>query len=118
MNRVTMFMASESIRKDVLMASITENTKELIEFWECDPSGNYKKSGSFFTDEFGADACEEAFDLSNNPARQSERLLVQGKTKSLSVGDVCRVDLNGKYSLEETKFYMCANIGWVQLDEI
>ena len=48
MNRVTMFMASESIRKDVLMASITENTKELIEFWECDPSGNYKKSGSFF----------------------------------------------------------------------
>lgn len=51
----------------------------------------------------GQDAAEEAFDLTNNPQRQIERLEKYGRGKSVSVGDVVEVDgVN----------YLCESFGW------
>jgi len=54
----------------------------------------------------GKDAAEEAFDLTNNPSRQEERLARYGSHRSLSVGDVVEVDgIN----------YLCDSFGWIEL---
>lgn len=51
----------------------------------------------------GEDAAEEAFDLTNNPSRQTEREEKYGTGPSVSVGDVVEVDgVN----------YACLSFGW------
>lgn len=51
----------------------------------------------------GEDAAEEAFDLTNNPSRQSEREEKYGRWKSISSGDIVEVDgIN----------YICMPFGW------
>lgn len=69
--------------------------------------GKYRSAFSFETDKTGTDAAEEAFDLTNNPSRQSERAKTYGRGRSVSVGDIIEVD--------DTS-YLCAGIGWVELN--
>lgn len=52
------------------------------------------------------EACDEAFDLTNNPSRQEEREEKYGRGRSLSVGDVVSVD---------GVQYVCLSIGWAKL---
>lgn len=54
----------------------------------------------------GEDACEEAFDLTNNPSRQDERERVYGRQRSVSVGDVIVVNDTA---------WICDRHGWKQL---
>lgn len=54
----------------------------------------------------GEGAAEELFDLANNPMRQGDRLARYGRGRSLSVGDMVRVD--GEY-------YLCRPNGWLQV---
>lgn len=54
----------------------------------------------------GEDAAEELFDLTNNPARQEERITRYGSHQSISVGDIVEVD-----GID----YLCDSIGWVVL---
>lgn len=60
------------------------------------------------------DAAEEAFDLTNNPARQDEREAVYGTGRSLSVGDVVEV-YNPDFSIEQ---WLCCPMGWEEITEI
>ena len=65
--------------------------------------GMYRNAGSFFFDTEGEAAAEEAFDMTNNPARQYERSKYYGNGPSVSVGDIVEVDgVN----------YLCASFGW------
>ena len=66
----------------------------------------YENAGSFRTHLFGEDAAEEAFDLTNNPGRQDERVSKYGRGRSVSSGDV--VDVDGVK-------YACLSVGWKQL---
>lgn len=69
-------------------------------------TGMYEVAASFDSDAEGEKAAEEAFDLTNNPSRQSERMQIVGRQRSVSVGDVVAVDgVN----------YLCASMGWKAL---
>lgn len=54
----------------------------------------------------GAQAAEEMFDLTNNPSRQDEREQLYGNGRSVSGGDIIRVD---------GVDYLCCSIGWQKL---
>lgn len=68
--------------------------------------GWYQKAGEFTFEGEGEDAAEEAFDLTNNPCRQEERVMIYGRKRSVSVGDIIEVD-----GVE----YLCASMGWTKL---
>ena len=66
--------------------------------------GKYESVCELYIPQTGEDACEEMFDMTNNPGRQYEREKYYGRGRSVSVGDIVEVDgVN----------YLCANIGWV-----
>jgi hypothetical protein len=68
--------------------------------------GLYRNAGSFFFTEEGKDAAEEAFDMTNNPAREYERAKYYGRHRSVSTGDIVEVDgVN----------YLCKSFGWEKL---
>ncbi len=68
--------------------------------------GKYKDAGTIETDKVGDAAAEEAFDLTNNPSRLSERLQTYGRGRSVSVGDIAEV---------EGVQYLCAGTGWTEM---
>lgn len=70
----------------------------------------YTAAKPFFTDLEGTKAAEEAFDLTNNPYRQSERVELYGRGRSLSIGDIVEVCSNG-----ETTEFLCDSFGWIKL---
>lgn len=54
----------------------------------------------------GEDVAEEVFDLTNNPSRQQERLDKYGNGRSVSPGDIIKVD---------DKMFACLSIGWQEI---
>ena len=70
----------------------------------------YTPCPPFFSSRDGTNAAEDAFDLSNNPYRQEERMDVIGSVRSLSVGDIVEVEVNGKYDE-----FLCDSFGWIKL---
>ena len=71
-------------------------------------AGKYvEESLSFNVEGKGVDACEEAFDLTNNPSREQERLRVYGHGHSMSTGDIVFVD---------GEQWVCMSFGWAQLN--
>ena len=76
------------------------SAKELLK------QGLYRNAGSFFFNEEGETAAEEAFDMTNNPAREYERAKYYSKGRSISTGDIVEVDgVN----------YLCKSFGWEKL---
>ncbi len=65
--------------------------------------------GEFADDEA---VCEEIFDLTNNPYRQTERAEKYGCGRSVSVGDIVGME-NDQTGV--IKFYVCAASGWVRV---
>lgn|SRR5690554_5468694 len=58
------------------------------------------------------DAAEYAFDLSNNPAREEDREKIFGRARSLSSGDVVRVEgPNGPTN------WLCLPVGWAEVSD-
>lgn len=55
----------------------------------------------------GEDACEEIFDLTNNPMRQGDREVRYGRGRSVSVGDIVEVD---------GVKYLCRPNGWIEVE--
>lgn len=70
----------------------------------------YKAAKPFATDLDGEAAAEEAFDLTNNPFRQCDRLELYGRGRSLSIGDIVEVCTDG-----ETTEFLCDSFGWIKL---
>jgi hypothetical protein len=75
------------------------NQKKIVE----DRFDDYDLAAAVFMEEKGEDAAEECFDLTNNPGRQDYREQVYGRRRSVSVGDVIKVD---------GVAYLCASTGW------
>jgi hypothetical protein len=73
-----------------------------------DNRADYIDGPTFESEVSGEEAAEEAFDLSNNPARQDERETRYGNGRSVSVGDIVVVD--------GTHEYLCASLGWILLE--
>ena len=69
-----------------------------LNLWEPTPAFHVYFSGS--------EAAEEAYDLTNNPARQEEREERYGRGRSVSIGDVVEVDGAN---------FLCGLTGWVEL---
>lgn len=115
MNKVTMYVPAPHCRIDVIKASVRQDDDGLRKFWDADREKNYVLIGQFFTEDVDIDACENAFDLSNNPSRKDERKLVQGLSESLSVGGVVKLEQRDDDSRVETKFLMCLTVGWLDL---
>ena len=68
--------------------------------------GRYRVAAGFVTHQSGEEAAEEAFDISNNPGRETLRQEVFGLCRSVSVGDI--VEVNGQE-------FLCASMGWQKL---
>ena len=64
---------------------------------------DYVQVAEFNVTETGEDAAEEAFDISNNPGRDDERVSLFGRMRSVSTGDIVVVD-----GVE----YACMPCGW------
>lgn len=63
----------------------------------------YSVAGTYEWPMSGEEAAEEAFDLTNNPSREDERLEEYGHGRSVSTGDVVEVD---------GVKYVCLSFGW------
>lgn len=96
MSRVSVLLAPIEIRRDFVSS---EKSIELVSknYWR------YSGAGSFDSLLEGESAAEEAFDLTNNPARQEERASVYGFHRSVSCGDIVLVD---------SVNYLCMSSGW------
>ena len=69
-------------------------------------TANFTTTITLECDEEGAMAAEEMFDLTNNPNRQDERERRYGRLRSISTGDIVRVDGFD---------YLCLSFGWTLL---
>lgn len=99
--QATLFLAPREVMVDVYF---TRNIKTLVDqhFAAYEKAGVIEVSSS--KDEL--DACEEWFELTNNPFRQEEREEKYGRGRSVSVGDIVQVGENA---------YVCASCGWERL---
>jgi len=68
---------------------------------------SYQPVASWKVDVLDEAAAEEAFDLTNNPSRQSEREFLYGKQRTMTVGDIVEVGSG--------ECYICDAIGWTKL---
>ena len=100
MAKITIKLAPTSLRLTVYGAA------DLVSFVK-NNAASYEIMKSFHIYDHDAIAAEEAFDLTNNPARQEERLERYGDHRSVSVGDI--VDVDGVD-------YICDHTGWVEIN--
>ncbi len=99
MAKITIKLAPHVLRLAVYGAG------DLVSFVKTNAKA-YELTKSFHIYEAGKEAAEEAFDLTNNPARQDERLERYGDHRSVSVGDIVEV---------EGIDYICDHTGWVEI---
>lgn len=82
------------------------NTEEQVAFARINRNIGFTEVCTLNTRFVGAQAAEEMFDLTNNPSRQDEREELYGNGRSVSSGDIIRVDGTD---------YLCCSIGWAKL---
>lgn len=105
MSIVTIMLVNENHLSDFYFKEDKEDKEATAR--ELVANGEYHYGGDFFFDQEGESAAEEAFDLTNNPSRQAEREKIYGKRRSVSVGDIVKVD---------DVYYLCASFGWKAID--
>ena len=98
-----------------MKAGIIGQVRDLRSFWDADHGFNYQPAGTFYTELAGEDAAEWAFNLLNSPTRNYEGELLQGRSESLSVGGVVKVEGRDKQSKVIAKYFMCSREGWLEL---
>lgn len=82
-------------------------TKEKLLLLDIDPP-SYVIEYILFDDAFqGVDIAEQVFDMMNNPNRQTERDRNFPLCRSLSVGDIVRVN---------NTMYLCCSMGWETIE--
>ena len=110
MNTVKMYNIARKDFHEVSMLAIT-NQKLMVDA----VFGNdfdMELVGTFKTELSGERACEQAFDISNNPGRREVRELIQGRTRSLSVGEVVEVESEDDDGFVTYERYICCDMGW------
>lgn len=111
-NKITMLNADQ--KQFMQNIRVSFNDADLVAEYH-DNFQNWTKVGEFFSDLSGTEACEYAYDLSNNPRMHSERKLVQGLSRTLSVGDCVGVTEVSDDGFESYSMYICLNNGWEQV---
>lgn len=112
MNKVTLLVPAPHCRIDVIKATTLDKPSVLRYWWDTDSESNYVDAGSFYTKEFGEMAAQDAFDLTNNPSRHNDRLLVQGHNDHFGVGSVVKLEVKSSTGCISTAHYLCLNVGW------
>jgi hypothetical protein len=84
MAQVKIFLAPHVVSREMPFGKNIEFVRNNLD--------SYTLAGTFNWRQTGAEAAEEAFDLTNNPYRQDERVQQYGRGRSVSVGDVIEVD--------------------------
>jgi hypothetical protein len=97
MSKVTIFLATDDIMLQFLIAGSDCLSVAKHEFWK------YTVAKQFFCGKTGVDAAEEAFDITNNPDRFEERNHIHGNLRPIYDSDV--VDVDGAK-------YIRMGIGW------
>lgn len=104
---VTVLLVPDQLLRDFYMVKF--NNEDKMNFIKTN-FHSYQSAASWDVDYADDDAAEEAFDLTNNPYRQSERVELYGRGRSLSIGDIVEVCANG-----ETTEFLCDSFGWIKL---
>ena len=99
MSKVTIFLAPDKMLGRVFFGVDTVNLVK-------DYFHRYKECPPIEVEQTGKEAAEEAFDLTNNPSRDSERVIKYGQGRSVSAGDV--IDVDGKK-------FICLSFGWHEM---
>jgi len=102
MSKIIIKLAPSEVRRDFCLF---ENNADLI-CASALKSGKYEIFPAFEAIQQGEAGAEEAFDLTNNPSRQKERVIKFGCFRSVSVGDIVEVD---------GKDFLCDNFGWCEI---
>ena len=131
MTKVTYYQSINSIALKVIQVGIIGGEK-LYAFWDGEYGENYEVTGSFFTEETGVQAAEDAFDLSVSPERQEEReelgLLEYESNRygtdwptlarQMTVGDVAKVEDNFGTKECTARYFMIKNVGTKELSPV
>lgn len=99
MSQITVLLAPSTLMGDFYF------TKDQIGLAQANLT-NYTAKASWYTDLSGEEAAEEVFEITNNPGLQAQREEYYGPFRSVSVGDIVKVD-NDKF--------LCCSVGWVKL---
>jgi len=101
MFNVTIMLVNSKHTSDFYFFSKTDDfARQLVK------DGEYTSMPSIQFDKGGELAADEMFDLTNNPSRQEERNLKYGRNRSLSVGDIVKVN---------DEMFLCLSFGWKAL---
>lgn len=99
---VTIKYVPNNLMRDFFCQSIADR-----ESWVVNNLQHFVSSPTWdYNDGSHEEICEEFFDITNNPSRQSERRDLVGNFRSLSVGDVVQVD---------NSLYLCDSFGWKEI---
>ena len=113
MNKISMLNANQ--KQFVKNVRISFNDNDLVDEYH-NNFHNWDRVGEFYSDLSGIEACEYAYDLSNNPRMHNERKLVQGLSRTFSIGDVVEVVEIAKDGFEEYRYYICLDMGWREVN--
>jgi hypothetical protein len=95
---ITIFSAPATLRREMYGDNVLQFVEEIL--------FSYARHAPIEVAQEGKAAAEEAFVLTNNPSRQSEREQTYGRGPSVSVGDV--VDVDGVR-------FLCLPFGWTDI---
>lgn len=87
MSKVVIFIAPNEIRRAAYDKDMVQQATQAFMMGQYDARGTV-----LVTETDPMDACEEIFDLTNNPSRQAERERKYGRWSSVSVADILSVD--------------------------
>jgi hypothetical protein len=97
---IVKFVDDESIGEFYFPPIQTELVKDLL------ADSKYRIAAEYYSPLDGEAAAEQAFDISNNPSREDDRLRHFHRQRSLSVGDLVVVD---------GITFLCASRGWQEI---
>lgn len=105
MTMVKVHLCPQNLRREIFT---TENLASFVQ----DNFQVYGQTHYFTVPQVGEEAAEEAFDLSQNPSRDEERLRVYRDYRPVCVGDVVEC----LHRDQSHQFFLCDPIGWTQID--
>lgn len=131
MTKVTYYQFINSIALEVIKVGIIGGER-LYAFWDGEYGENYEVTGSYFTEETGVQAAEDAFDMSVSPERQQEReelglleyesnrygTVLPTLARPMTVGDVAKVEDNFGTQECTARYFMIKNVGTEELSPL
>lgn len=105
---VTIYSIPQNLFAEVMTANFRGDVAFLQTVKKCFPQYTQGCAVASFME--GVEAAEEAFDVTNNPMREDERLRLYGNARSVSVGDVVNVTTH-----DQEENFVCLSSGWARI---